>query len=124
MMCHCGIKRHALSRAYLVKASIDIILITRSQIRDPVFPMTVPSHNSNPSIKYFDWVEEPTYGTDGITAENESNVKWSDANDEVYPDRFKTDGSVSFLVNPRFYRQRSKEKNAVKMRYFKVLLSI
>lgn len=86
MMCHCGIKRHALSRAYLVKASIDIILITRSQIRDPVFPMTVPSHNSNPSIKYFDWVEEPTYGTDGITAENESNVKWSDANDEVYPD--------------------------------------
>lgn len=48
--------------------------------------MTVPSHNSNPSIKYFDWVEEPTYGTDGITAENESNVKWSDANDDVYPD--------------------------------------
>ena len=86
MMCHCGIKRHALFRAYLVKALIDIILITRSPIRDPVFPMTVPSHNSNPSIKYFDWVEEPTYGTDGITAENEINVKWSDANNEVYPD--------------------------------------
>lgn len=31
MMSHCGIERHALSRAYLVKASIDIILITRSR---------------------------------------------------------------------------------------------
>ena len=48
--------------------------------------MTVPSHNSNPSIKFFDWVEEPTYGTDRITAENEINVEWSDANDELYPD--------------------------------------
>ena len=86
IMKHCGVKRHASSRYYLLKASVDFILVTPSRISDPVFPIIVPPTDTNPCVEIFGWEEEPTFGIDGVIADNEINVEWSDSNDKLSSD--------------------------------------